>query len=173
MNDSRVGLTALAAALTLAGCAGSGERRTTDKPLSAEDRVAAMRVVESVSDWVNTGEFDRYWAVLHPAHQALISPEDFQRCWSGAVLGISTSSKLIWVRRVKIKRSGIAEQDAVAVRYRRDGKWEDGEPYSETLTRDVVTVDGKWRYLLAEEFADDLRNGLCPVDHSIPIKVDG
>jgi hypothetical protein len=161
---------ALAVVLLVSACGGAEERRTSGETLSSSDREAAVRLVDNVSDWVNTGEFDRYWGVLHPAHQALISREDFHRCWNQGVLGIASSSELIWVKRVEIDRPGIAQREGVAVRYRRTGKWEDGESYEEDLTRDVVKLDGTWRYLLAEEYVDDLRDGICPVDRSLSIE---
>jgi hypothetical protein len=160
---------ALAGVLATGACGGSADRRPTEESLSDADRAAAVRVVNLVSDAVNTGAFDRYWAVLHPAHQALISSEDFERCWTTGILGISTSSKLLSVERVEVDRPGVEEHDAVAVRYERKGKWEDGESYEETLTRDVVKVDDRWRYLLDEEYVEDLRRGICPVNRFVSI----
>ena len=162
-------LIVLAGALASVGCGGDEARRPSEQPLSAVDRAAAVRVVNLVSDSVDHGTFDRYWAVLHPAHQALISSKDFERCWDRGILGISTSSKLLSVERVEIERPGVDEHDAVAVRYERNGRWEDGERYAETLTRDVVKVEDTWRYLLDEEYVEDLRRGICPVNRFVSI----
>lgn len=138
----------LIVSLSLLACGGSGGG---DSPAD---------VSKARFELLGKGQFDKAWDLLHPAHQAIVPKELYVKC--GQQLSAPpTPLKKIKVLGVSDEQYDVAEVGAVpakAVKLRLT--FPDG---SERETTDhIVSVDGKWRWVLTEQILSVYRGGDCP-----------
>jgi hypothetical protein len=121
---------------------------------------AAEMVVERV-ELSSRGEHARVWETLHPAHQAIVSQEQFIECGqqsdevrSPAIEGVEVVSEEASTKT--LPEIGEVEVTTVVV---------DIEQHGETRNTqfDVVQVDGGYRWVLGETALTMFGSGICPV----------
>jgi hypothetical protein len=139
-----------ALALFVAGCGG-------EENLAATGAGAAqVRLIENL---YGSGQFDRAWSDLHPAHQVVVSQDLFARCARRAlVTGDLESIEVLDVFDDDIAIPGIPEREAKAVRARVASL--SGESF--TTTDHHLKVGERWRWVLNPPAITAYRKGRCP-----------
>jgi hypothetical protein len=136
-------------AVVVAGCGGE------EDPAASGAGVAAVRKYENLY----SGNFERAWDDLHPAHQRVVSQTRFVRCARQAIaVGDLESIEVLDVFDDDIRVAGLRERRAKAVRARVSSFH--GESF--TAEEHEVEVDGRWRWILNSAAVAAYRQGRCP-----------
>ncbi len=174
----RVVFVAVVAALALASGCGGGEgdesatptqdetttTEATTQSETAESETTAIggptpeETIRLVARYVSREQYGPYWELLHPAQQRLISRAAFLDCWARST-GEVGAITIVDVYHDSVLLPGIGETPATSVTWRED--LPSGE---ETFTRQVVRVDGRWRYVLPSSLTSEIEEGTCPID---------
>lgn len=135
-------IAALGAAL--AACGGGSSDKSTETAGDAVKRQFAF---------ISDGQFGREWDELHPADQAVVSRDHFERCGAGKSVNIdSVTVKETYDDTITVAGADTASK-AVTVELK-SGSAKDTRTFHE------VMVDGKWRWVIAD--TSSYSNGKCP-----------
>ncbi len=166
---------ALAIVLTLTALAGCGDRSTTktvtvtatDTTPGAIEPASTISTPASAADMIRLvvrlqerEQYGRFFDVLHPSQQRLVSRGSFVECWGRSGAFELKSLKVIDEYPERVDLPGAPNTPATAVTWREVGTDERGQ-YTETYTRYLVRVPRGWRYVLGAEAAKSLRDLTC------------
>jgi hypothetical protein len=145
----RLALLVFAAVLALSACGGDVDPA----------RTPAGRAQVVLLDDLYNGRYEKAYAELHPAHQAIVSRELFARCARETVpVGQLDSIEILDVFDEKTEGLMLGDAPSKAVRIRltlADGG-------SETFENHSVKVGDRWRWVLNKKSIDAYRAGRCP-----------
>ena len=146
---TRLALLAVAAVLALTACGGDVDPA----------RTPAGRAQVVLLDDLYNGRFEKAYAGLHPAHQAIVSRELFVRCARETVpAGQLDSIEILDVFDDRTEGLGLGDAPSKAVRIRltlADGG-------STTFENHSVKVGDRWRWVLNKKAIDAYKAGRCP-----------
>jgi hypothetical protein len=122
-------------------------------------RTPAGRAQVFLLDNLYNGRFEKAYAELHPAHQAIVSRKLFVRCARETVpVGQLDSIEILDVFDDKTEGLMLRDAPSKAVRIRltlADGG-------SETFENHSIKVGDRWRWVLNKKAIDACRAGRCP-----------
>jgi hypothetical protein len=122
-------------------------------------RTPAGRAQVFLLDNLYNGRFEKAYAELHPAHQAIVSRKLFVRCARETVpVGQLDSIEILDVFNDKTEGLMLGDAPSKAVRIRltlADGG-------SETFENHSIKVGDRWRWVLNKKAIDAYRAGRCP-----------
>jgi hypothetical protein len=121
-------------------------------------RTPAGRAQVFLLDNLYNGRFEKAYAELHPAHQAIVSRKLFVRCARETVVGQLDSIEILDVFDDKTEGLMLGDAPSKAVRIRltlADGG-------SETFENHSIKVGDRWRWVLNKKAIDAYRAGRCP-----------
>jgi hypothetical protein len=132
----------------VSGCGGE------EDPAATGAGGAAVRKYENLY----SGNFERAWDDLHPAHQRVVSRTLFARCAREAIaVGDLESIEVLDVFDDDIRVAGLREHRAKAVRVRVFSF--QGESFTDEDHE--VEVGGRWRWILNSAAVAAYRQGRC------------
>jgi hypothetical protein len=145
----RLAFLAFAAVLALSACGGDVDPA----------RTPAGRAQVVLLDDLYNGRFEKAYAELHPAHQAIVSRALFVRCARETVpVGQLDSIEILDVFDDKTEGLGLGDEPSKAVRVRltlADGG-------STTFENHSVKVGDRWHWVLNKKAIDAYRADRCP-----------
>jgi hypothetical protein len=129
-------------------------------PGCREDNSAAAMMRERL-ELSSQSEHGRVWDMLHPAHQALVTREQFVECGqvadeqgSPAIGDVDVLSEEAQTKT--IPAIGDVEVTVVTLEWQQGGDTRIAE-------FDAIEVDGDWRWVLPESALGFFQRGECPV----------
>lgn len=136
------------AVLVLAGCGGDGDDETavptttTEKPDPGDPGEAAEERFRSYS----RGQWQRVYALIHPAQQEILSEDEFVACMDARppVPAIDEFEVLETFDETVTVPGTEERAESTAVTFRADA---DGETVEDTMH--LIDVDGEWRFYLS------------------------
>ena len=132
--------------LPLVGCGGDDE----DTSDGAGDTAAEQ--FEMFFD----GQFGRVWDQLHPAHQEVVPRDLYVECSSQQTFpDMEIGVEEVYEETMDVARVGPIDTMAVTLNFTNNGN-------SQTITEQLVEVDGEWRWILEEEALAAFEAGECP-----------
>jgi hypothetical protein len=152
-NDSgvvrRLALLAFAAVLVLPACGGDVDPA----------RTPAGRAQVVLLDDLYNGRFEKAYAELYPAHQAIVSRALFVRCARKTLpVGQLDSIEILDVFDEKTEGLELGDEPSKAVRIRLT--LADGD--SETFENHSVKVGDRWHWVLNKKAIEAYKAGRCP-----------
>ena len=145
----RLALLVFAAVLALSACGGDVDPA----------RTPAGRAQVVLLDDLYNGRFEKAYAELHPAHQAIVSRKLFVRCARETIaVGQLDSIEVLDVFDEKTEGLGLGDEPSKAVRLKLT--FTDGETDG-PFERHEVKVGDRWRWVLNKEAIEAYKAGRC------------